>query len=97
MKKIFCFLLLVLVVLILVFSCGTESEAGEPNPFADRFATCDASSHSIVIVDRLTGVCYLWRKTGYGAGMTVLLDADGTPLLYEEAWNQAFGEATNAK
>lgn len=97
MKKIFCFLLLVLVVLILVFSCGMESGAGEPNPFEDRFVECRASHVSTVIVDKMTGVCYIYRSVGYGAGMTVLLDIDGTPLLYEDAWYQALWEATNAK
>lgn len=91
MKKIVSLMMVLVMLAIVLTSCGTESEAGEPNPFADRFATCDASSYSIVIVDRLTGVCYLWRKAGYGAGMTVLLDADGTPLLYEEAWQQVYG------
>ena len=92
MKMRIVSLVLVLVMLALVLtSCGTESEAGEPNPFADRFAECKASSVSTVIVDRLTGVCYIYRAVGYGAGMTVLLDTDGTPLLYEEAWQQAYG------
>jgi len=38
-----------------------------------------------VIVDRETGVCYLWRKEGYGAGMTLLVDAEGDPLLWEDS------------
>lgn len=98
MKKIFCFLLLALTVLLLVLSsCGTVSEAGEPNPFSGRFAEYKASSVSTVVVDKLTGVCYIYRKAGYGGGMTVLLDTDGTPLLYEEVWYQAFGEAVNAE
>lgn len=35
-------------------------------------------------VDRETGVQYLWHADGYGGGFTVLLDADGKPLLYRE-------------
>ena len=32
-------------------------------------------------VDRLTGVNYLFRKDGYGGGLTPLLNRDGTPVV----------------
>ena len=32
-------------------------------------------------VDRLTGVNYLFHKDGYGAGLTPLLNRDGTPVV----------------
>jgi hypothetical protein len=87
-------LVLVLVMLALVLtSCSMESEACEPNPFDNRFAECKVSIYSRVIVDSLTGVCYLYHDGGNDGGMTVLLDADGTPLTYEEAWYQAYQEA----
>lgn len=38
--------------------------------------------HSIW-VDTETGVCYLWIDAGYGKSMTVLLNPDGTPILWE--------------
>ena len=34
-----------------------------------------------VIVDRVTGVNYLWIKSGYAGGITPLLDADGKPII----------------
>lgn len=40
-----------------------------------------------LLVDRETGVTYLFVKSGYGAGLTPLLDADGRPVItrnYEE-------------
>ncbi|MGI6004712.1 MAG: DUF6440 family protein [Christensenellales bacterium] len=37
-----------------------------------------------VIVDRQTGVQYLYVSAGYGAGMSPLLDKDGKPLLHED-------------
>jgi len=37
-----------------------------------------------IIVDRETGVCYYFRKYMNAGGMTVLLDADGNPLIWEE-------------
>jgi len=35
-------------------------------------------------VDRETNVQYLWHAEGYAGGLTVLLDAEGKPLLYRE-------------
>ena len=32
-------------------------------------------------VDKETGVNYLWHSSGYGGGLTVLLNADGTPVI----------------
>ena len=34
-----------------------------------------------ILVDRETGVNYLFFKSGYGAGLTPLLAADGTPVV----------------
>ena len=34
-----------------------------------------------IIVDTETGVNYVFRKDGYGGGMTALLDKDGKPVI----------------
>jgi len=34
-----------------------------------------------VLVDRLTGVNYLWTSSGYAGGLTVLVDAEGRPIV----------------
>ncbi len=34
-----------------------------------------------IYVDRQTGVNYLYASAGYGAGLTVLLDANGKPVI----------------
>lgn len=34
-----------------------------------------------IFKDTQTGVCYLWRAGGYGGGLTVLLGADGKPVV----------------
>jgi|GEM_PF-158517 len=39
---------------------------------------------SQIWVDRETGVQYLWHADGYAGGLTVLVDAEGKPLLYRE-------------
>lgn len=37
-----------------------------------------------ILVDRSTGVNYLFTKSGYGAGLTVLVDENGMPIISEE-------------
>ncbi len=39
---------------------------------------------SEVLVDTKTGVQYLWHISGNAGGLTVLVDADGKPLIYHK-------------
>jgi len=42
-----------------------------------------------IMVDRETGVQYLFVKSGYGASVTPLLDRDGKPLIASSAeWTE---------
>ena len=41
----------------------------------------DMVSSFQIWVDTQTGVNYLWRKDGYAGGLTVLLDAEGKPVI----------------
>ncbi len=34
-----------------------------------------------ILVDKETGVHYLYRSSGYGGGLTVLLGTDGKPII----------------
>ena len=34
-----------------------------------------------ILVDKETGVNYLYRSSGYGGGFTVLLDSEGKPVV----------------
>ena len=34
-----------------------------------------------IIVDKVTGVCYLTWKSGYAGGITPLLDSEGKPVI----------------
>ena len=53
----------------------------------DRFVCTEVSGGAFdafqarVLVDRKTGVNYLWTAAGYAGGLTVLLNADGTPVV----------------
>lgn len=39
------------------------------------------ATSSYILVDTQTGVNYLYHSAGYGAGLTVLLDRDGKPVV----------------
>lgn len=40
-----------------------------------------ASPATYILVDRQTGVNYLYASGGYGGGLTPLLNRDGTPIV----------------
>ena len=44
-----------------------------------------SSGYIQLLVDKETGVTYLFVKSGYGAGLTPLLDADGKPVINYQA------------
>lgn len=54
---------------------------------SDRFVCTEISGGAFsgvqcrVLVDRKTGVNYLWVASGYSGGLTVLLDAEGKPIV----------------
>ena len=54
---------------------------------SDRFVCTEISGGAFsgvqcrVLVDRKTGVNYLWTAAGYAGGLTVLLAAEGKPIV----------------
>ncbi|MBQ9888354.1 MAG: hypothetical protein IJM41_03825 [Bacteroidales bacterium] len=42
---------------------------------------------ALVVVDRETGVNYLFVHRGYGGGLTPLLDSDGKPIITKDKDN----------
>ena len=54
---------------------------------SDRFICTEISGGAFdgvqprVLVDRRTGVNYLWVGAGYAGGLTVLVDAEGKPIV----------------
>ncbi len=53
----------------------------------DRFIIVESEGNGLtsanrrVIVDKVTGVNYLFFHDGYAGGLTVLVDAEGKPLV----------------
>ena len=50
-----------------------------------RFITAETDGYYAIFVDTQTNVMYLKRDTGsnYQYGITVLLNSDGTPMLWD--------------
>ena len=43
---------------------------------------------AIIVVDKETGVNYLFVCRGYGGGLTPLLDADGRPIITKDGYRK---------
>lgn len=82
MKKILSIFLCITAVLCLtlsITSCGESNTVSASS--VDYFECIDASRHYAVYYDRSTKVMYV--SGGEGKTFTVLVDADGDPLLYK--------------
>lgn len=86
-RKIICVLLVVIMVIALA-SCGYS----EKENARFKLVSVEKGSHrtglgfykEAIFVDRETGVLYIAVKGPRQFAISVLLDADGTPMLYEE-------------
>ena len=67
-------------------SNGVKREEGAKKLSMDGRFLCDSGAYSFeTVVDTKTGVTYLiWTNGGYRAGITVLMDRDGKPIISEE-------------
>ena len=59
----------------------------------DRFDIQERENLSIlteatVIIDKETGVNYLYVCRGYGGGLTPLLDAEGKPIITKDGYKK---------
>lgn len=82
MKKIIVFVLALVMCITIFAGCGGTKENS-------RFIVIDSDikaenlSNTALYVDKQTGVVYWCTHSGYGQTMTVLLNSDGTPILYD--------------
>lgn len=58
----------------------------------DRFEIKDKTSRllteALVVVDKETGVNYLFFHRGNGGGLTPLLDSDGKPIITKDGYKK---------
>ena len=53
----------------------------KPSRFKEIHAEGSFGITTRILVDKETGINYLWHVEGYGGGLTPLLNADGTPVI----------------
>lgn len=74
---------MILVLLLVLLSACSASSTMEKNPFDGRIHRYQVDLWYSVCVDNVTGVCYLQYVTGSGCDITVMVDANGKPLIYK--------------
>lgn len=89
LKKILITGAAVIMMVASLSGCGTTTETTETVPVAeDRFTLVERDKNSFgvwtdIYVDKETGVMYLFVKDGYGGGLTVMVDEEGNPLIWD--------------
>lgn len=83
MKKVIGIVLILIIMLVALTGCTSEGQAYS----SDRFKKILDEGTYEMICDTKTKVLYLQSTIGGGyqgyGGLTLLVDADGKPLLYE--------------
>ena len=79
MRKVIGIILILAICLITLTGC-TNVETTET---VDRFIKIYREGDLDIYYDKETKVQYMLVNNGYGAAMTVLIDSDGKPLLYQ--------------
>lgn len=77
-------LVAVLSVTLLISGCvSANANAGNDEVQAPLVLVESTPTYNIY-VDKDTGVMYLWVMTMYKGGLTVMLNADGTPKIWQQ-------------
>lgn len=80
MKK----LAIMLVLAISLSGCsGTNSNTEYENENNKRFRKVYSAFSNAIYVDSETNVMYFWHYGGYSGGLTVMVDENGKPLIWE--------------
>lgn len=84
MKKIFAVLATLMLSVTLVGCSANPAERTYTDDIPSRFMIIEQSDLWQVVVDQETKVMYTVSDSSYNRGnFTMLVDSDGTPLLYE--------------
>ncbi|MFF3102551.1 DUF6440 family protein [Viridibacillus arvi] len=64
-----------------MFNKDSEKNKGSKKRFEEIFTENGVANGNRIIVDRETGIHYLFSWSGYAGGITPLLDKDGKPVI----------------
>ena len=87
MRKIIIVLIIIILIIIIgailkdfnvtdSFDFGRNSRFRNPQGYSTTGTT-------EIVIDTETGVMYLWIENSYKAGLTIMVDAEGKPLLWK--------------
>lgn len=82
MKKIIVFVLALVMCAVIFAGCG-GTKGNSRFVIIDSDVESEDRASSALYVDKQTNVVYWFTKSGYAQTMTVLLNSDGTPVLYD--------------
>lgn len=80
MKKLISLVLALVLIFALAGCAGTSSEN---EATSDRFIKVYSEYSNCIYVDSETNVMYFWHSGVYSGGLSVMLDENGDPLLWE--------------
>ena len=86
MKKIVC-LCLVLMIVLAFIGCSeqkTDSMKSDNTETTIRFIVVYSDFTDKIFVDTETNVLYFWHCGGYSGGLSVMMDENGKPLLWDK-------------
>ena len=81
MKKIVCLGLVLMIVLAFIGCSASESNNMETS---DRFIVVYSDFSNAIYADKETNVLYFWHFGGYSGGLSVMVDENGKPLLWDK-------------
>ena len=81
MKKIVCLGLVLMIVLAFI---GCSEQKLDNMETTTRFIVVYSDFTNKIFVDKETNVLYFWHCGGYSGGLSVMMDENGRPLLWEE-------------
>lgn len=82
MKRCMAILLVLVMAVTMLVGCASTPIV-EDVQTDDRFVVVVEQGSNVVYADTETGVMYYFHKRGYGGGLSVMVDADGNPLIWD--------------
>lgn len=86
MRKIIIFVWVIMLVVLCCFGCTATTETKEVDfgRFTAYRQEMQGNPDTTILVDNETKVMYLYYQQGYGGGITVMVDEEGKPLIWED-------------
>ena len=85
MKKLITIVLIALMILTMT-ACATKRSSEVVKGEVSRMVEIEETDAYLIVYDKYTKVMYAISNGGYNGGnFTLLVDANGSPLLYNEA------------